>query len=109
MESSSVNLFSGKINSPAASAKAAARYNASRDDTRPLDPECACYGCRNFSRAYLHHLHRSKEILGARLNTIHNLHFYLGMMADMREAIFTGTFAAWSAAFRERRRGGVPP
>ena len=83
-----------------------ARY---RDDTRPLDPECTCYGCRNFSRAYLHHLHRSNEILGARLNTIHNLHFYLGMMADMREAIVAGTFAAWSAAFRDGRGRGIPP
>ena len=83
-----------------------ARY---RDDTRPLDPECACYGCRNFSRAYLHHLHRSNEILGARLNTIHNLHFYLGMMKDMREAIASGRFTDWSAALRERRQNGIPP
>ncbi|MBM3347711.1 MAG: tRNA guanosine(34) transglycosylase Tgt [Betaproteobacteria bacterium] len=83
-----------------------ARY---RDDTRPLDPACGCYGCRNFSRAYLHHLHRANEILGARLNTLHNLHFYLGMMADMRAAIASGSFAAWSAAFRETRQRGIPP
>jgi queuine tRNA-ribosyltransferase len=83
-----------------------ARY---REDTRPLDPECGCYGCLNFSRAYLHHLHRTNEILGARLNTVHNLHFYLGMMAEMRSAIEAGSFAAWSAAFRERRQRGIPP
>ncbi len=83
-----------------------ARY---RDDTRALDAECPCYGCRNFSRAYLHHLHRTKEILGARLNTIHNLHFYLAMMAEMRQAIVSGQFADWSMAFRERRQKGIPP
>jgi len=83
-----------------------ARY---RDDTRPLDPECGCHGCLNFSRAYLHHLHRANEILGARLNTVHNLHFYLGMMAEMRAAIEAGSFAAWSATFRERRQRGIPP
>jgi queuine tRNA-ribosyltransferase len=69
-----------------------------RDDTAPLDPECACYTCRNFSRAYLHHLHRANEILGARLNTVHNLHYYLELMAGLRAAIEGGTLAA----FRER-------
>ena len=54
-----------------------ARY---KDDQSPLDASCSCYCCKNFSRAYLHHLHRSKEILGARLNTIHNLHYYLNLM-----------------------------
>ncbi len=83
-----------------------ARY---RDDTRALDAECPCYGCRNFSRAYLHHLHRTNEILGARLNTIHNLHFYLAMMAEMRQAIVSGQFVDWSMAFRERRQKGIPP
>src|SRR5205823_634259 len=51
-----------------------ARY---KEDDKPLDPSCGCYTCRNFSRAYLHHLHRAGEILGAQLNTIHNLHYYL--------------------------------
>jgi queuine tRNA-ribosyltransferase len=55
-----------------------------RDDPRPLDAACACYACRNFSRAYLHHLQRANEILGARLNTIHNLHYYL-QLADGEE------------------------
>ncbi|HST00469.1 MAG TPA: tRNA guanosine(34) transglycosylase Tgt, partial [Usitatibacter sp.] len=70
-----------------------------REDTGPLDPRCGCYTCRNFSRAYLHHLHRANEILGARLNTIHNLHYYLEIMAAMREAIEAGRFAAWRQAF----------
>jgi queuine tRNA-ribosyltransferase len=61
-----------------------------RSDTRPLDEACGCYGCRNFSRAYLHHLQRANEILGARLNTIHNLHYYLQLMKELREAIETG-------------------
>jgi queuine tRNA-ribosyltransferase len=64
-----------------------ARY---RDDTRPLDESCACYGCRNFSRAYLHHLQKANEILGARLNTLHNLHYYHGLMRELREAIEAG-------------------
>jgi len=76
-----------------------------RDDDSPLDPQCACYTCRNFSRAYLHHLHRANEILGARLNTIHNLHYYLELMAGMREAIAAGQFVSWEEGFsRERSR-----
>src|SRR5687767_8651462 len=54
-----------------------------REDTRPLDPECACYTCRNFSRGYLHHLHRANEILGAHLNTVHNLFYYLELMRGL--------------------------
>jgi queuine tRNA-ribosyltransferase len=73
-----------------------------REDTGPLDAQCACYTCRNFSRAYLHHLHRANEILGARLNTVHNLHYYLELMAGLREAIASGSLAA----FRERFRAG---
>jgi queuine tRNA-ribosyltransferase len=74
-----------------------------RDDTGPLDPECACYTCRNFSRAYLHHLHRAGEILGARLNTIHNLHYYLELMAGLRGAIETRSLAAFEGRFRAGR------
>ena len=70
-----------------------------RNDTGPLDPQCACYTCRHFSRAYLHHLHRTNEILGARLNTIHNLHYYLDLMRRMQEAIASGRFAAWRQEF----------
>ena len=77
-----------------------------RDDTAPLDPSCACDTCGNYSRAYLHHLQRSNEILGARLNTLHNLHFYLQIMREMRDAIAAGTFAEWRAGFaRDRARG----
>jgi queuine tRNA-ribosyltransferase len=74
-----------------------------RTDTRPVDAECGCYTCANFTRAYLHHLQRVNEILGARLNTIHNLHYYLWLAAGMREAIGAGRFAAWAAEFRRDR------
>ncbi len=74
-------------------------------DTRPLDEECSCYTCRNFTRAYLHHLHRINEILGARLNTIHNLHYYQELMAGIRAAIAQGRFAEFAAAFRQARAG----
>ena len=74
-----------------------ARY---RDDTGPLDPECACPTCRNFSRAYLHHLQRINEILGARLNTLHNLFFYQELMRGLREAISAGRFAEHVASLR---------
>ena len=83
-----------------------ARY---RDDVRPLDPACGCYTCANFTRAYLHHLPKVNEILGARLNTLHNLHFYLNMMKAMRSAIEEGQFAGWAAAFRAQRSQGLPP
>jgi queuine tRNA-ribosyltransferase len=63
-----------------------------RADERPLDPACDCYTCRHYSRAYLHHLDRCGEILGARLNTIHNLHYYQTLMRGMREAIAGGRF-----------------
>jgi queuine tRNA-ribosyltransferase len=61
-----------------------ARY---RDDPRPIDERCGCYACRNFSLAYLHHLQKTNEILGARLNTLHNLHYYQELMADLRVSI----------------------
>ncbi len=77
-----------------------ARY---KDEDRPLDDSCACYACRNFSRAYLHHLHRCGEILGAQLNTIHNLHYYLQLMQEMRDAIETGAFSAFRARFHSDR------
>ncbi len=77
-----------------------ARY---RDDTSPLDPSCSCHTCRHFSLAYLHHLQRSNEITGARLNTLHNLHFYLTIMAEMRQAIAAGTFDRWRKGFNEDR------
>jgi len=81
-----------------------------RTDTRPLDAGCACYTCAHFTRAYLHHLQRVNEILGARLNTIHNLHYYLWLAAGMREAVTTGRFDAWARDFRnDRARGAQCP
>ena len=74
-----------------------------RTDTSPLDDTCTCYTCRNFTRAYLHHLQRANEILGARLNTIHNLHYYLTLAADLRRAIRDGALPAYAAAFRADR------
>jgi queuine tRNA-ribosyltransferase len=81
-----------------------ARY---RDDTEPLDETCDCYACRNFSRAYLHHLHRTREILGARLNTVHNLHYYLQLMGSMRAAIDAGQFQMFVARFHADRARGA--
>jgi queuine tRNA-ribosyltransferase len=78
-----------------------------KDDTRPLDDTCGCYACRNFSRAYLHHLQRTGEILGARMNTVHNLHYYLDLMREMREAIAAGTFKAFVARFHADRAAGT--
>ena len=72
-------------------------------DTSPLDPECTCYTCKNFSRAYLHHLHRLGEILGARLNTIHNLHYYQELMAGMRAAIESQSFEVFKQDFAFKR------
>jgi queuine tRNA-ribosyltransferase len=69
----------------------------------PLDPRCDCYACRNYSRAYVRHLQQCNEILGARLATIHNLHYYLGLMARMRAAIETGGFAAFAAELPSHR------
>jgi len=73
-----------------------ARY---RDDSRPLQEGCECYTCMNYSRAYLKHLDRCGEILGARLNTIHNLHYYQSLMAAMRTAIEAGKFAEFAHAW----------
>lgn len=73
-----------------------------RSDTGPLDPQCDCYTCSNYSRAYLHHLHRCGEILGSRLNTIHNLHYYLNLMAQIRKSIEEDRFSSFHAEFRSR-------
>jgi queuine tRNA-ribosyltransferase len=74
-----------------------------REDPQPLDERCGCYTCRNFSRAYLHHLHRAKEILGARLNTIHNLFYYQELMRELREAVGAGHLGAFRQQFRRER------
>jgi queuine tRNA-ribosyltransferase len=80
-----------------------ARYRA---DTGPLDPSCSCYTCTQFTRSYLHHLYRNGEILGGMLNTIHNLHFYQTIMAEMRAAIESGKLDEWSSAFARDRTSG---
>ena len=74
-----------------------------RDDSAPLDPDCACATCRQFSRAYLHHLQRISEMLGARLNTIHNLHYYLDLMQRARSSIRDGSFERFAQAERDGR------
>jgi queuine tRNA-ribosyltransferase len=76
-------------------------------DTRPLDPDCGCYTCRHFSRAYLRHLHKCNEILGHRLATIHNLFYYQRLMHDMRAAIEAGCFESSARAWREAWAAGV--
>ncbi|MGH8284972.1 MAG: tRNA-guanine transglycosylase, partial [Steroidobacteraceae bacterium] len=73
----------------------------------PIDPTCACYTCRHYSRAYLRHLDRCNEILGARLNTIHNLHFYLELMRTLRDAVHAGRLAAFAAEYLAARRDGT--
>ena len=83
------------------------RNAAHRNDPRPLDETCGCYTCRNFSRAYLHHLHRVGEILGARLNTIHNLYYYLELMREMRAAIEEHRFEPFRRQFVEHRARGT--
>jgi queuine tRNA-ribosyltransferase len=80
------------------------RNSMHQEDLGPIDPTCECYTCRNYSRAYLRHLDRCNEILGSRLNTIHNLHFYLSLMRALRGAIATGRLAAFSGAFLAARR-----
>jgi queuine tRNA-ribosyltransferase len=78
------------------------RNSAHHADLGPLDPNCACYTCRNYSRSYLRHLDRCNEILGSRLNTIHNLHFYLDLMRQIRAAIAAGQFGTFARDHRAR-------
>jgi queuine tRNA-ribosyltransferase len=79
------------------------RNAAYATDTRPLDEDCPCATCRNFTRAYLHHLQRVNEILGARLNTLHNLFYYQQLMAELRQAIAAGRLDDYVKTFREAR------
>ena len=80
-----------------------ARFKA---DTGPIDPECGCYTCQHYSRAYLHHLQRSGEMLGARLNSIHNLHFYQDFTRRLRGALEAGQYQAWARDFLAKRALG---
>ena len=77
-----------------------------QDDPRPLDEDCTCPACRNYSRAYLHHVYRSQEIISSMLLTWHNLHYYQQIMEGMRQAIAKGRFAEWEADFHKRREAG---
>jgi queuine tRNA-ribosyltransferase len=74
---------------------------------RPLDESCTCYTCRNFTRGYLHHLHRVGEILGAQLNTIHNLHYYLELMGEVRQAIEAHDYEGFRKRFHADRARGA--
>ena len=79
------------------------RNAVNKTATGPIDPECDCYTCQSFSRSYLHHLDKCKEILGCTLNTIHNLHYYQTLMAGLRKALEEGTFTAFVDEFYAKR------
>jgi len=81
-----------------------ARY---QKDEKPLDPACTCYTCRNYSRAYLRHLFKSKELLGSRLNTIHNIHYYMNLVGEIRQAILDDRFMEWRRGFYAAMEGGI--
>ena len=85
------------------------RNSQYREDTGPLDPECDCYCCQNFTRAYLYHLNKCKEMLGAQLATIHNLRYYQRLMQGIRDAIDNDTFDEFVAEFYSKRGQEVPP
>jgi queuine tRNA-ribosyltransferase len=85
------------------------RNSANKTDTRPLDEECDCYTCKNFSRAYLHHLDKCQEMVGAQLNTIHNLRYYQTLMAGLRQALDEGRFDAFVDEFYSKRGMTTPP
>ena len=83
------------------------RNSRYRNDTAPVDEECGCYTCQRFSRSYLHHLDKSKEILSSQLNTIHNLHFYQHLMSGLREAIEQGRLSSFVNGFLSEQEGRV--
>jgi queuine tRNA-ribosyltransferase len=85
------------------------RNASNKTDHGPVDETCDCYTCQNFSRAYLHHLDKCKEIQGSTLNTIHNLHFYQTVMAGLRKALEEGTLSAFVEEFYAKRGKPVPP
>lgn len=85
------------------------RNSRYRNDTAPLDEDCRCPTCRDYSRAYLHHLDRAGEILGARLLSYHNLCYYQNLMRGLRSAIETGNLDGYAAAFYAKRSQGTPP
>jgi queuine tRNA-ribosyltransferase len=80
------------------------RNSVHQTDLGPVDPACGCYTCRNYTRSYLRHLDRCNEILGSRLNTIHNLHFYLDLMRTIRAAIAEGRLTSWATGYLASRK-----
>lgn len=82
------------------------RNNVYKDDHRPLEEGCSCYACQNFSRAYIRHLLKSEEVLGLMLATMHNVHFYLRLMKEIRESIAEGRFESFRAEFKKRYKVG---
>jgi queuine tRNA-ribosyltransferase len=80
------------------------RNSIYQEDLGPVDAACTCYTCRNYTRSYLRHLDRCNEILGSRLNTLHNLHFYLGLMRELRAAMAAGQLESWARGFLSGRR-----
>ncbi|MGM0452838.1 MAG: tRNA-guanine transglycosylase, partial [Thermodesulfobacteriota bacterium] len=78
-----------------------------RTDTQAVEADCDCYTCRHFSRAYLHHLYKSRELLAYRLNTIHNLHHYARLLAGLRRAIKQDEYGNFRRRFYSRRDGSA--
>ena len=83
------------------------RNAAHHADLGPIDPSCTCYTCRNYTRSYLRHLDRCNEILGSRLNTIHNLHFYLDLMRNLRVQIAAGRLTVWAEEYFASRQAAA--
>jgi queuine tRNA-ribosyltransferase len=83
------------------------RNSAHQADLDPIDPQCSCYTCQNYSRSYLRHLDRCNEILGSRLNTLHNLHFYLDLMRSIRSAIAEGRLMSWANGYLDGRQAAA--
>jgi queuine tRNA-ribosyltransferase len=77
------------------------------EDQNPLDPDCGCYACRDFSRAYIRHLFSAEEMLAGRLATLHSLTFYLTMMREMRASIIEGRFGDWRREFLSKYESGT--
>ena len=98
------NARNGTVFTP--DGKLVIRNSIYKDDFRPIDSECGCYTCRNFSRAYIRHLFNVNEVLGLRLATLHNIHFYLKLVREAREAIQQGRFLEFKEKFTHRYQNG---
>jgi len=85
------------------------RNSPNKKESGPIDDKCECYTCKNYSRAYLHHLDKCGEMFGAELATIHNLHYYQDLMRGLRNSIETGTFDDFVSDFYKARDMDVPP